>query len=280
MIGCIFIHFFRPHWRTDDQDPFNNRLDGVFTHDSGLWRRRRRWERGGGVFLGGSATGGERNPVCTAGQAAATAVSSSPYSSDNLYGQTSWFASPVVADLDGDGENELIAAYYSLYALSPGRRSDRPGGRQRQPHLRTPRGGGPGGRRRGRDRLRPGAACLRLRMDRPTNLRFETGWPQDTTCAGSSPEVRGLAAADLDGNGQIEIVATTTQTLATDDGGAQVFVWPRRLLYQPAGGSAYARLAALQQPQRRRRRRRPQRHGAQRLRLLRPERRHGRHRRR
>ena len=28
----------------------------------------------------------------------------------NLAGQTSWFASPVVADLDGDGENELIAA--------------------------------------------------------------------------------------------------------------------------------------------------------------------------
>jgi len=44
------------------------------------------------------------------------------------------------------------------------------------------------------------------------------------------------AAADLDGNGLIEIVATTTQTQPTEEGGAQVFVFAfNGQLYQPAG---------------------------------------------
>lgn len=36
---------------------------------------------------------------------------------------------------------------------------------------------------------------------------------------------RGLAAGDLDGDGLVEIVATTTQTARTEDGGSQVFVF-------------------------------------------------------
>jgi len=43
----------------------------------------------------------------------------------NIPGQTGWFASPLVADLDGDGENKLIAAYYTLYVYDAhGRRLD------------------------------------------------------------------------------------------------------------------------------------------------------------
>ena len=38
----------------------------------------------------------------------------------NLSGQTSWYAGPVVADLDGDGSNELIAAYYDVYVFDSG----------------------------------------------------------------------------------------------------------------------------------------------------------------
>jgi hypothetical protein len=50
--------------------------------------------------------------------------------------------------------------------------------------------------------------------------------------------VRGLAAADLDNDGTIEIIATTTQTLATDEGGAQVFVWSANGdIYQPTGAA-------------------------------------------
>ncbi|MDH5671148.1 MAG: hypothetical protein OEZ06_03305 [Myxococcales bacterium] len=33
----------------------------------------------------------------------------------NLRGQTSWYASPIVADLDADGSRELIARYCALF---------------------------------------------------------------------------------------------------------------------------------------------------------------------
>ena len=67
-------------------------------------------------------------------------------------------------------------------------------------------------------------------------LSLKAGWPVDTTMAGESPEVRGLAAADLAGDGLIEIVATTTQTQSSAAGGAQVFVFSSNgALYQPSG---------------------------------------------
>ena len=61
----------------------------------------------------GSATGGERNPVCTSGDA--TGEVGMPQFVMNLPGQTSWYASPLIVDLDDDGRNELIAAYYSVF---------------------------------------------------------------------------------------------------------------------------------------------------------------------
>ncbi|RPJ70730.1 MAG: hypothetical protein EHM15_11420, partial [Desulfobacteraceae bacterium] len=73
---------------------------------------------GGGTDSGGSgdsppptgnATGGVRNPVCSAAQSAGEVQA--PVFRMRLTGQTGWYASPVVADLDGDGQNELIAAY-------------------------------------------------------------------------------------------------------------------------------------------------------------------------
>ncbi len=67
---------------------------------------------------------------------------------------------------------------------------------------------------------------------RNNNLAVKSGWPASACDQGQCPEVRGLAAGDLDGNGTIEIVATTTQTA----GGAQVFVFnPNGTLYQPPG---------------------------------------------
>ena len=61
------------------------------------------------VGSSGSSTGGLTNPVCAAGTG--TGEVQAPVFVRNLGGQTGWFASPVVADLDGDGSNELIAAY-------------------------------------------------------------------------------------------------------------------------------------------------------------------------
>jgi len=181
----------------------------------------------------GSSTGGERNPVCNSGNSAGEVQS--PVFVANLSGQTSWFASPIVADLDGDEENELIAAYYSLYAFSPDGelidRADGNGSRIYAPHVVA-------------DLEGDGTMEIVCGQGREVyayewingGFSIKSGWPADTTCGDSSPEVRGLAAADLDGNGSIEIIATTTQTKATADGGAQVFVWSANgQLYQPAG---------------------------------------------
>ena len=183
---------------------------------------------------GGSSTGGTTNPVCAAGTS--TGPVQAPQFVRNLPGQTSWFASPVVTDLDGDGHNELIAGYYSLFvydrngvqlALANGN-----GSRIYAPFVVTDLEG---------DGIREivcgqGKNVYAYEWAGGT-LRIKAGWPRDTTTAGEAPEVRGLAAADLDGDGDIEVVATTTQTQPAASGGAQVFVYHANgAHFQPAGG--------------------------------------------
>ena len=69
-------------------------------------------------------------------------------------------------------------------------------------------------------------------------LHLKDGWPASTTSGGQSPEARGLAAADLDGDGRVEVVATTTNTSPT---GSQVFVFDASgSLFQPEGGHSPA----------------------------------------
>ena len=70
-------------------------------------------------------------------------------------------------------------------------------------------------------------------------LQLKPGWPASTCSGGQCPETRGMAAADLDGDGRIEVVATTTNTSPT---GSQVFVFDRqRRATRPAGrGTARA----------------------------------------
>ena len=188
---------------------------------------------GGGSFIDGSATGGERNTVCLSGTSTGEVVR--PQFVMNLAGQTSWYASPVVADLDGDGEKELIAAYYSVYVFgSDGTlldRADEGSGRVYAPHVVVDLEGD------GIVEIVCGNSHeVYVYEWRNGRLVVKAGWPADTTTAGESPEVRGLAAADLDGDGLIEIVATTTQTQSTADGGAQVFVFASNgSLYQPVG---------------------------------------------
>lgn len=188
---------------------------------------------GGSTPTGGNATGGVRNAVCTPGQSAGEVQA--PVFLTNLDGQTSWYASPVVADLDGDGENELIAAYYSVYVYNgQGQlldRVDHNGGRVYAPHVVVDLEGD------GVPEVVFGARHEVYAYEwRSGALVLKTGWPADTTTAGESPEVRGLAAADLDGDGLIEVVATTTQTQDTADGGAQVFVFAANgQPFQPAG---------------------------------------------
>ncbi len=182
---------------------------------------------------GGNATGGERNPVCKAG--ASKAEVSRPLFWKNLRTETGWFASPIVADLDHDGSNELIVACYSLFVYDRnGELLDKAeGGKGRiyAPHIVVDLEGD------GITEIVYGNANEVYAYEyRNKKLHLKSGWPADTTTAGNPPEIRGLAAADLDGDGTIEVVATTTQTESTENGGAQVFVFDANgRSYQPAG---------------------------------------------
>jgi hypothetical protein len=185
------------------------------------------------VIRSESTTGGTRNPICTAGESAGEVQE--PVFQRNLSGQTSWFAPPVVYDLDGDGNNELIAAYYSLYVYDSSAEllaeaSDGEG-RIYAPHVVADLEGD------GTTEVVFGNAHEVYAYEWiGGELSLKAGWPADTTTADNPPEVRGMAAGDLDGDGTIEIVATTTQTADTEDGGAQVFVFSADgTSYQPEG---------------------------------------------
>jgi hypothetical protein len=188
---------------------------------------------GGSGNNGGSSTGGETNPVCAEGISAGDVQP--PQFVRNIPGQTGWYAAPVVMDLDNDGANELIAGYYSLFVYDQDgnqlSRADGNGSRIYAPFVVTDLEGD------GVYEIVCGQGRHVYAYEwRNHALALKSGWPADTTTAGESPEVRGLAAADLDGDGDIEVVATTTQTQPASSGGAQVFVFNRdATLYQPDG---------------------------------------------
>jgi hypothetical protein len=148
-------------------------------------------------------------------------------------GETGWFSSPAVVDLDGNGTKEIVAPLYSTFVYDAS-------GKQ------LAKGTASAGRV-----YAPGVVAD-LDGDKTTEvvvggnqgtvaayewkggaLSVKAGWPASTCSGGQCPEARGMAAADLDGNGSIEVVVTTTNTA---QGGAQVFVFePDGTLYQPPG---------------------------------------------
>ena len=142
---------------------------------------------------GGSATGGVRNPVCAEGQSSGEVER--PQFVMNLPGQTSWYASPLIVDLDDDGNNELIAAYYSVYVFANDGtlldRIDGNSGRVYAPHVVADLEGD------GKIEVVFGNRH-EIYAYEWTGGKFDLkdGWPADTTTAGESPEVRGLAVAE------------------------------------------------------------------------------------
>lgn len=150
---------------------------------------------------------------------------------------TSWFGSPIIHNL-GSGERKLVGTYYDIFVWD----------KQFTQLARAPSGAS----YPHEGRIYPPAVCADLDGDgifeivagsnngkvtayewRNNGLVVKAGWPASTCDLGQCPEVRGIAAGDLNGDGKIEIIATTTQTMS---GGSQVYVFnPNGTLYQPPG---------------------------------------------
>jgi hypothetical protein len=181
----------------------------------------------------GSSIGGACDPVGPKGNTVANV--SAPLHLRKIAGQTGWFASPVVIDLNGDGARELIAGYYTLYVYDDEgsliSQATGNGSRIYAPFVVADLDGD------GITEIVCGQGKHVYAYEWKQNLlQLKAGWPFDTTCGTSAPEVRGLAAGDLDGNGTTEVVAVTTQTLATSSGGSQVYVIRSDgTLHQPDG---------------------------------------------
>ncbi len=151
------------------------------------------------------------------------------YSVTNL--QTSWFGAPTIYDLDGDGHRELISTFYSICVW------DRNMNLLHQTAAST--------------RIFAPAVVADLDKDGITEvvvgsgtevtayewknrqLSVKAGWPFDVSYGSSSCEVRSVAGGDLDNNGTIEIVASTTQT--DTDKPQVIALSPNGTLYQPPG---------------------------------------------
>ena len=157
-------------------------------------------------------------------------------------GETGWFSSPSLVDLNGDRKLEIVAPAYSTFVFDAQGRMLGKGtaskGRVYAPSVVADLDGdgaaeivvgGNDGTVAAYD-LRGGA------------LQVRPGWPASTCSGGQCPETRGLAAADLDGDGRDEVVATTTNTSET---GSQVFVFD-------GSGRERAGLAAVRRERRRR----------------------------
>src|SRR4051812_21224852 len=148
-------------------------------------------------------------------------------------GETGWFSSPGLVDLTGDGRKEIVAPFYSTFVFdAKGHRLGRgtaTGGRVYAPSVVTDLEGDgiP-------DIVVGGSGTVAAYQFRHGRLHLKQGWPASTRSGGQTPEVRGLAAADLNGDGRVEVVATTTNT---SPAGAQVFVFNARgNLFQPRSG--------------------------------------------
>jgi hypothetical protein len=146
-----------------------------------------------------------------------------------------WFGSPAVVDLDGDKKNEIVATLYSTFVFDAQ-------GKQLAKATAT------------KDRIYAPGVVADLDKDgtmeivvggnggtvaayeyKAGALTTKAGWPASTSSAGQDPEARGMAAGDLDGDGKIEVVVTTTNTAMT---GSQVFVFePNGTLFAPKGNT-------------------------------------------
>jgi hypothetical protein len=149
-------------------------------------------------------------------------------------GETGWFASPAVVDLDKNGTMEIVAALYSTIVFDAqgkqlGAKGTATMGRVYAPHVVADLDGD------GTMEIVVGGNNGTVAAYEWKNgaLAVKQGWPTSTASGGQTPEARGMAAADLDNDGKLEVVVTTTNTSPT---GAQVFVFSADgKLFAPGG---------------------------------------------
>jgi uncharacterized repeat protein (TIGR01451 family) len=154
----------------------------------------------------------------------------------NSWCETGWYSSPATADLDNDGQEEVVASAYSIFILNASTGS-------LEWQISS-----------GHDRSEPGApnvgrtwpGIVLADVDKDGSVEivtahsggwvsvynaqgyFEPGWPQRPT----TRELRGLSASDLDGDGSLEIIVTgavdnRVNTWVYDTNGTILPGWPQ-----------------------------------------------------